>query len=238
MFQNFLKKRKQKKALDEWNNSFVGKALAIHTEKYFKYPRLESFSEENKNYLINDLYQRVFDIYKAETPFLALREEIANNVICYARLQVLCLTEEEKQDAYSECPYISGDLHHHIKKAIPHNDELDKLNWKHENLTESQLVSFCNSRCVVYLYYINGFNYLREDFKDLDEEKDWLNAFTKSMLIWEEDSIRDKIGLPSLLSHGLDGLKHSTFMNLVVNGHENPWYEWEKSWKEDVKLDV
>lgn len=55
----------------------------------------------------------------------------------------------------------------------------------------------------------------------------------KSMLIWHEDQMRNKIGLPSLLPGDLDSLKHGTFMNLVINGHKNPFYEWEKNWVED-----
>ena len=46
---------------------------------------------------------------------------------------------------------------------------------------------------------------------------------------WEEDLTRERIGLPSLLPNEFDGLMHSTFMNFVVNGHKNPYYEWEKN---------
>ena len=46
----------------------------------------------------------------------------------------------------------------------------------------------------------------------------------------DEDQVREKIGLESLLPDRLDGLKHSTFMNMVVNGYKNPYFEWEKSW--------
>lgn len=53
------------------------------------------------------------------------------------------------------------------------------------------------------------------------------------MLIWHEDQIREKIGLQRLLPDAMDGLKHSTFMNIVVNGHKNPFYEWEKTWVEE-----
>ena len=85
-------------------------------------------------------------------------------------------------------------------------------------------------------HYLNGVNYVRGEFNDIDKEKDWLRPFIKSMLIWEEDIVREKIGLPSLLPDSLDSLKHSTFMNLVTNGHKNPFYEWEKSWAEDDEI--
>ena len=57
----------------------------------------------------------------------------------------------------------------------------------------------------------------------------------KSMLIWQEDTIRNNIGLSSLLPNTMDGLKHSTFINLVVNGYKNPFYEWEKHWAEKLE---
>jgi len=162
-----------------------------------------------------------------------MRESVASYVIGYAGYQMLCLTEEEKTEAfYADCPYISGELYKHIGKVTEHNDELDELKWKHSDISNDDLVSFCNTKCVLYLYYLNGVNYIRGEFDDIDKEKDWLRPFIKSMLIWEEDRIREKIGLPSLLPDSIDALKHSTFMNMVINGHRNPFYEWEKSWAE------
>lgn len=231
MIEAFLQRRREKKALRKWQNSFLGKTLASHTHEYFtKYPRLADFSEETKNKIVGDFYQTIFSLPQAENPFLAMRELLASYVVGFAVFQVLCLTEEDKADAfYSNCPYISGQLHHHIDKAVKHVDELRELQWKYPQITNSDLVSFCNSRCVLHLYYINGFNYVRCEFDDFDKEKDWLQPFLKSMLIWHEDQIRDKIGLESLLPDRLDGLKHSTFMNMVVNGAKNPYFEWEKN---------
>ena len=114
-----------------------------------------------------------------------------------------------------------------------HVDELREFKWKYPEITNSDLVSFCNSRCVLHLYFLNGFNYVRSEFNDFDKAKDWLQPFLKSMLIWDEDQIRDKLGLESLLPDRIDGLKHSTFMNMVVNGYKNPYFEWEKSWGDE-----
>lgn len=38
-----------------------------------------------------------------------------------------------------------------------------------------------------FRYYLNGFNYVRSEFDDYDKQKDWLQPFLKSMLIWDED---------------------------------------------------
>ena len=230
--------RKEKKAIREWQKSTLGQVLALHTDEYFnKNPRLSSFSEESKNNIITDFYQQIFNFSKAENPFLAMRESLASYVIGYAGYQVLCLTEEEKAEAfYSDCPFISGELYRHIDKVVEHNDELGELKWKHPDISNDDLVSFCNTRCVLHLYYLNGVNYVRGEFDDIDKEKDWLHPFIKSMLIWEGDQVRGKIDLPSLLPDSLDAFKHSTFMNLVTNGQKNPFYEWEKSWVEDDEI--
>ncbi|WP_415894564.1 hypothetical protein ACMXYQ_08960 [Neptuniibacter sp. PT34_22] len=235
MLKGFLENRRAKKAVKEWNKSPLGQALARHTREYFYEGKILShYEEENKNRIIDDFYQQIFSIAQAENPFLQMRELVASYVIGYAAYQVLCLKESEKEEAfYSDCPYISGELHKHIQSVTEHNDELGELKWKYPEVTNDELVSFCNSRCALHLYYLNGMNLVRSEYKDLDTEKDWLQPFTKSMLIWEEDQIRNKIGLPSLLPDSMDGLKHSTFMNMVTNGHKNPYYEWEKSWAED-----
>ena len=85
------------------------------------------------------------------------------------------------------------------------------------------------------LYYVNGLNIIRRDFGDFDDVKDWLQPFMKSMLIWDEDIWRGKMDLPSLLPNSLDALEHSTFMNMVVNGFKNPYFEWEKAYGELAK---
>lgn len=231
MIEGFLQRRREKKALREWQNSLLGRTLASHTHEYFtKYPRLADFSEETKNKIVGDFYQKIFSLTQAENPFLAMRELLATYVVGLAGFQVLCLTEEEKADAfYSDCPYISGTIHRDINKAVKYVEELRELKWKYPDITNSDLVSFCNSRCVLHLYYSNGFNFVRGEFDDFDDQKDWLRPFMKSMLIWEEDQLREKMGLQRLLPGSLDGLKHSTFMNLVVNGHKNPYFEWEKT---------
>lgn len=235
MFGTFFQRWKERRVVREWQNSPLGKMLASHTNEYFtKYPRLSEMSEEAKQKIVEDFHQAVLTLPQAENPFLTMRERLASYVVGFTELQVLCLTEEEKTGAfYSDCPYISGQIHHHIDKAVKHIDELRELKWKHPDISNSDLISFCNSRCVVYLYYLNGFNYVRGEFDDLDKDKDWLQPFIKSMLIWHEDQIRGQIGLPSLLPGKYDGLKHSTFMNVVVNGHKNPYFEWEKSWVVD-----
>jgi hypothetical protein len=235
MFKEFFENRRIIKAAKEWNKSPIGQALAQHTHKYFYDEAILShFDEENKNRIVDDFYQKVFTLSQADNAFLEMRELVASYVCGYATYQVLCLKESEKKEAfYSDCPYISGELYKYIGIYTEHNDELGELKWKFDEISDDDLISFCNSRCALHLYYVNGMNLVRGEFDDVDNEKDWLRPFIKSMLIWEEDQVRKKLNLSSLLTDPLDGLKHSTFMNLVTNGHKNPYYEWEKSWSED-----
>lgn len=110
MIEEFLQRRREKKALREWQNSPLGKTLASHTHEYLsKYPRLADFSEETKNRIVGDFYQKIFSLAQAENPFLAMRELLASYVVGFSGLQVLCLTEEEKADAfYSDCRTYRG----------------------------------------------------------------------------------------------------------------------------------
>jgi hypothetical protein len=65
----------------------------------------------------------------------------------------------------------------------------------------------------------------RFDFKD---KKDWFRPFVRSMLIWHEHLIREKLGLPDLMPDFILPLQHSTFFNIVHNGHQHPLYEFER----------
>jgi len=161
---------------------------------------------------------------------LKLREYIATTAWSYATFQVLCLTEEEKRDAfYADCPYISGKLYQHIQEFTDHNGELKECKSQVGTISDEELIAFCNARCAVYLLHLNGMNCLRTEFNDRKDENDWLRPFVQSMLVWEEHRARGKIGLPDLLPSGLEALRHSYFMNLVMNGAQDPYYEWQKA---------
>jgi hypothetical protein len=163
---------------------------------------------------------------------LKLREHIATTASGYATFQVLCLTEQEKRDAfYADCPYISGELYKHIQKFVDHNDDLKECKSLVATASDEDLIAFCNARCAVFLLYMNGMNHLRAEFNDRHDEKDWLRPFVQSMLVWEEYRARTKIGLPDLVPSDLEALKHSAFMNLVMGGAQNPYYEWQKAFE-------
>ncbi len=103
-------------------------------------------------------------------------------------------------------------------------------------ISDETLVDYCNSRCVIYIYHLNGFNLLRGEFDDFDRTKDWLQPFVQSMLIFFEHRARGQLGLESLISD-VDGIVHSGFYNKVVEGHRNPYYEWDKM-REEIERDA
>jgi hypothetical protein len=107
---------------------------------------------------------------------------------------------------------------------------LREAKWKLPELTADGLVALCNARSCRLLFYFNGLQQVRYQFNDYDRQKDWFRPFVRAMLIWHEDMRRADMGLPSLLPDELPGLKYCDFMNLVVDGAANPYYEWEKRW--------
>ena len=236
MLKAFLDKHRQKKATKEWHRSALGQALADNAHKCFYGESILTGSADSfKQEVITDFYEKIFGLMTAPNPFLTMREYIASYMFNYATFQVLCLKEVEKAAwEYSDCPYISGELYKHIQKLSEYNEELKKLKWKTEGISDEELILTCNFKSALYIFYMNGMNYVRCELKDMDTKKDWLHPFAKSMLIWQEDFYRGEIGLTSLLPDSFDAIRHSTFMNMVKNGHENPFYEWEKAWKADI----
>lgn len=229
---------RQRKALRDWRASDLGHALEAHTREYFagSYVRLRSLKDEAKNRIVEDFYAKVFALPNSENPFLALRELIANHVLAYSELSILAMTPEDKaSQPYLDSPYISGELYKHIRRTSDFNEELKKLKWEYGDaeVTDEELVSYCNSRSLVLLYYANGFNLVRYLTNDHDKPKDWYRPFLKSSMIYYEDHYREKADLPRLLPGAVDGLMHMTFANFVAKGFENPYYEWEKHYAEE-----
>lgn len=236
MLKNFINRYKTRQYIKKWNKSPLGQSLASHTRKYFHdNGSLSHFTEENKNKIIDDFYGKILSLCNSDNAIIEMRELIVFYVCSYADLKVLSLTETEKSEILSDCPQVSGLLYKNIKTYAKKNDELAELAWKCEDISDEELISLCKTRCNLYTYYVNGINLVRYELGDFDSEKDWLNPFIKSMLIWSETQLREKCGLPTLLNDPLEGLRHSTFMNMVTSGYKNPYFEWDKTWLPDSK---
>ena len=48
-------------------------------------------------------------------------------------------------------------------------------------------------------------------------------------MVWEEDLIRQEIGLPRLVSGAVGALPYSVFLNYVVSGERNPFFTWTQN---------
>lgn len=230
MFKSFFEKRRQQKEIRDFANSKIGQLLKAHNNQYFSNSMLSSFSQAAQEDIQLSLTKTIFETLGHENPALHLREMLVNATLSWAQFQILCLTEEEKlNQSYKDSPYISGSLHTHIRVLSKHVSELDQFIWANPETTDQEIITVCNARAVVNLYIMNGLNILRVEFADIVEGKDWFQPFCRSCLIWEEYQFRERLGLPNLLPSATEALKHSMFANFVVNGHVNPYYEWERA---------
>lgn len=230
MLGKLFKTYKQNRALASWLSSPMGRQLADHTRKYFAMDRLAGLDEPYRLKLIGDFHGEAFRIVTDANPLLALRAKLAAYVYAFAEYQVLCLTEEEQNAGLHASPYISAQLHHRILQAVDHVDMLAEVRWKVPDATSADFIDFCNTRSLIYLYYINGLNLVRIALGDVDSERDWLMPFVTAMLVWREETLRHQLGLPSLLDNARDAFRYSTFHNLVTEGVRNPYFEWERTW--------
>ena len=216
--------------LRRFRKSSLGQVLAEHSREYFYGDNiLSGFSDAAKERLIGDFHLQVFGFAAQPNPHLKFREHLASCVIGYASIQVLCLKPEEKAESfYSGAQYISADLHRHIRACAQHHDELKRIVWEHPDFTDEELIANANARASVWLYYANGLNIVRSEFgEQVIKGRDWYRPSVVSAMIFEEETYRQKIGLPSLAPDTLLPLEHSTFMTGVAGGDRNPLYEWE-----------
>jgi hypothetical protein len=221
---------KQQFAIWRFQRSTLGQALRQHTYHYFhEVPSLSYFSQENKEKFAKDFTNKLAAIVASPNSFLALRETLTEHVISFAQLAVLTLTEDELAQAdWRDSPFISGQLHHHIDAAAEHHEELARYKWESEGVMAQDLIAFANTRGALLLYYINGLNMVRLESGD-NAERDWFKPFVEAMLVWEEHTTRQNIGLPSLFDDPVGGLCYSTYMNYVVDGALNPFFEFTKN---------
>jgi len=218
-------------ALQKFKKSPLGEALRQHTQEFFYGDTvLVHFSDANKQKLIGDFTQKLAEIYDSPNWQATMRRSLTEFVLAYASLEVLCLKESERSHIhYGKNPYISGTLYHRISDAVAHTDELGRFVFETGGeQVPGDLISFCNTRCALYLYYMNGINLVRISNGD---EVDWYKPFVEAMMVWAEGNIRHKLDMPQLIEgySGLGHLCYFSFMNFVLDGSSNPFFEWSKS---------
>lgn len=196
-------------ALRAFMRTPLAQAIKQETQAYFYgQSMLTHFSEETKQKLIGGMTQQLAAALQSDNPVMAIREGLVSFTIQYAQLQVLALTEIEKEDAfYSANPYISGALHHHIESAAEHVEELAQYKWEkwEEADGADDLITFCNGRCAIYGYYMNCFNIARLELAD-KTDPDWFRPLVEAQLVYEENTVRDKMGLPLTVKDMIEAL--------------------------------
>lgn len=226
-----LFKSKEQKSIEKFWKSEIGQRLTAHNEQYFGLGAIwGDFSPEGKQKLCGWLLERIFGVYGAADTFAAMRLELAAMTSCHAQLVVLL---REPVNEYNRTRYVSGELHNHLRSCAPHCNELAEELWRSPESSDADLYGYAQQRSIYYNYVLNGINLLRYDFDDFagGKDRDWLKPFSKSMMIWHEDTYRSKIGLPTLFENKIfKALPHSTFFNLVHDGARNPLFEWEKTY--------
>ena len=193
----------------------------LHTDSSM----LTEMSLSFRNEIENNFYEKVFKI-REDGSFGKFRDELAASVLQYAYLQVLCLTESEKQELPLEPTaqqYISGTLHNNLALFLPHNQQVSHLLQKKPPHSKKQLLQACNLNSAINLFWMNGLNLYGIMIND--NEEDWFNPFVNSTMIYAEDHYRKKLKQETLLDQAR-GLKYSFFTNFVRNGGRKPYTEW------------
>lgn len=224
-----------------WQTNQVGKHLQEYTKLYLSRSTiLGSHTEDFQKKLKEEMYGSATAIYAAENQLLKCREKLAEYVVSYADWTVLGLKPEERptleNDDVRRSPYISGDLHRHIRDCAQYSSGFaDFISQnQHQHLTDDDLVAWANARSCAFQYLMNCMNVVRSDVNDCDlaiaTKADWFRPFVKSMLIWKEDDYRSKIGVAALLPDGLRSC-HATFLKFVLEGIPDPLSHWEAEHK-------
>lgn len=217
----------------KFKRSPLGQALRQHTHDFFYSGHTLSWmKEENKRRFADELMGHLTAAQASENAPLALREKLSEAVLSYSKLAILALTEEEKAGGtFADCPYVSGELHHRIEQAAPLNDDLKHIIWQNDGeMSHEELIATANTRSALALYFANGLNMARIAIGDTDPAKDWYRPFVEAMMVWEEDTIREKLDLPALVPGLVRSLPYAQYLNFVVDGERNPFFTWTQQW--------
>lgn len=88
------------------------------------------------------------------------------------------------------------------------------------------------------MFYINGLNFVRADFEDaiLFGEHDWLISLIKSSILWQEYTIREKLGLEKKMK-GFIAVRYSLLINMVEEGERDPLSLWNSKNNDLIPID-
>jgi hypothetical protein len=217
---------KDRFAARKFANSELGQALAQHCETFFgDGGLLGEWKQETKQRHVAELYYALDAAKADENPSSFIRETVSGFILHYAPLQALALMEAEKPHVgYGANPFISGALHHDIARLSEFVPSLKELSLD-PNLPEAEWIGACNAMCLVDLFYINGMNYMRQEFGDVSNP-DWLNPLVEALIVRAENEIREAAGMSLTLSDPLNIACYGNMMHFTMMRERNPFARW------------
>jgi hypothetical protein len=120
---------------------------------------------------------------------------------------------------------ISSELHNYVYPCTVRNNELNKY-IEDNGYVEGELISFTNNRCQIYRYHAYGFDIVRRSL-EVAGERDWFPPLVQSSMIISESNYRKYLGLPSIAT-AIDTSFHSSFIDMALNGEQDPLSAWER----------
>jgi hypothetical protein len=225
MFSKLLGNVKKQRKLNSWRSSALGRAIHEHIRSYDK--TLKHLKKEDKEQLASDFNDRIFSVLESSNSIMKCRQELVTNVVSYTDLQVLCLDEEDKKNSsiFKDMQRISSELHNHIYRCAFRNEELTKFVEENE-YNENELIRFVHNRCAVYRYYAYGFDIARRSIETVND-RDWFLPLVQSSMIISESNYRKYLGLPAIVT-AIDSSFHSSFIDMALNGEQDPLLTWER----------
>ena len=88
------------------------------------------------------------------------------------------------------------------------------------------MISFTNNRCETYRYYAYGFDIVRNSI-EVAKEVDWFFPLVQSSMIISELKYRKYLGLSAIVT-AIDSSLHGRFIDMALNGEQDPLLSWER----------
>lgn len=189
-----------------------------------------------------DILNEVVSIITANDRFARMRELLTEGTLSRAKLQVLVMEPEPVEDptGLRAMGYLSGELKSHLVDIVRADDKLEQ--WMYRVVPELTPDNVWNA--ILMRYWIDAwraevFNAVRRQMGDCKPagQGDWYIKFLHAICVYEEDKARKSIGLPTLLPNnefGIEALKYSTFMNIVLDGAMYPDVAWHDHYSKDA----
>jgi len=202
----------------------LNRAVEEFNEYYFTKVFLASKSE--RDVITAELRKTIESIEISADPMRALCEQIVLRANLYGDFEVISLDRDLKtRNLLHNTPFISGDLHRHIRECAAHVGALKELVAEPDatdevlyEVTKMHAARFMHSLQVFRLMFVAG----------AGAEPDWFAPVIISSLIWAEHKYRTRLGLASLLVRPQDIELHKRLFELVREATPNPMSLWQK----------